>query len=145
MFSSPDKMWEACCEYFDWVDENPMKAEKLFSFQGSVIKGEYSIIRAMTIAGLCNFLGVTSRMWRGYREKEGFVPVMERVEQVMYAQKFEGASADLLNANIIARDLGLADKSELTGADGGAIEMRDVTPERRKAAIATILARKAKD
>lgn len=35
--------------------------------------------------------------------------------------------------------------AELTGADGGPIEMKSVTPERRKAAVATILARKAKD
>lgn len=35
--------------------------------------------------------------------------------------------------------------AELTGADGGPIEMKSVTPERRKAAIATLLARKAKD
>ena len=33
-------------------------------------------------------------------------------------QKFAGAAADLLNANIIARDLGLADKQDLTNSDG---------------------------
>ena len=32
---------------------------------------------------------------------------------VIRTQKFEGASAGLLNANIIARDLGLSDKTEL--------------------------------
>jgi hypothetical protein len=31
----------------------------------------------------------------------------------MYEQKFSGAAAGLLNPNIIARDLGLADKSEI--------------------------------
>ena len=44
------------------------------------------------------------------------------MDEIIRTQKFEGASADLLNPNIIARDLGLADKSELTGAGGGAIE-----------------------
>ena len=39
-------------------------------------------------------------------------------------QKFTGAAADLLNANIIARDLGLKDNvsNEHTGANGGAIK-----------------------
>ena len=33
-------------------------------------------------------------------------------------QKFTGASANMLNANIIARDLGLTDKKDLTSSDG---------------------------
>ncbi|MDC9826565.1 terminase small subunit, partial [Devosia sp. ZB163] len=41
-----------------------------------------------------------------------------RVDEIIRAQKFEGAAAGLLNPNIIARDLGLADKQELTGKGG---------------------------
>ena len=33
---------------------------------------------------------------------------------MMNAYKFEGAAAGLLHANIIARDLGLADKKDIT-------------------------------
>lgn len=32
-----------------------------------------------------------------------------------------------LNPNLIARDLGLADRQELSGRDGGAIETKDVS------------------
>lgn len=46
----------------------------------------------------------------------------------------------------IGKHLGMfTDKIEHSGPNGGPIEMQDITPERRKAAIATILARKAKD
>ena len=45
-----------------------------------------------------------------------------QVEDIIRTQKFEGASAELLNVSIIARDLGLADKSEHSGPNGGAIE-----------------------
>ena len=113
-FNTPEEMWEAACEYFQWVEDNPLKAEKLFSHNGAVVRGEYSKMRAMTVEGLCNFIGITSRCWRGYRDKEDFFPVMDMVDQIIYAQKFEGASADLLNPNIIARDLGLADKKDHT-------------------------------
>lgn len=41
--------------------------------------------------------------------------VITQAEAVIYEQKFTGAAADLLNPNIIARDLGLADKKELSG------------------------------
>lgn len=126
-FASPDDMWLAACEYFEWAEANPLKGEKLFSHNGRIVHGEFSKMRALTIEGLCNFLGITSRAWRAYREKEDFVPIIERVEQVMFEQKFAGAAADLLNANIIARDLGLADKAELTGKDGGPIRTEEVS------------------
>jgi hypothetical protein len=47
------------------------------------------------------------------------------IEKVIYNQKFTGAAADLLNSNIIARELGLSDKvqNEHTGANGGAIQV----------------------
>ncbi|WP_290688531.1 terminase small subunit [Haematobacter sp. UBA3484] len=48
--------------------------------------------------------------------------VITRVEQIIRTQKFEGAAADLLNPNIIARELGLADKTEMSGPEGGAIK-----------------------
>ncbi|EFH9069430.1 TPA: DNA-packaging protein [Escherichia coli] len=35
---------------------------------------------------------------------EGFCGVTTRAEQVIYDQKFSGAAADLLNANIIDRN-----------------------------------------
>ena len=55
--------------------------------------------------------------------------VIERIEQTVYSQKFEGAAAGLLNANIIARDLGLADRREdkIDVTSGGeSITMADV-------------------
>lgn len=82
-------------------------------------------MRAMTISGLCIFLDISETCWYSYREKNDFSWVTTRAEKIIYNQKFQGAAADLLNANIIARDLGLADKSELTGKDGGAIEVAE--------------------
>jgi hypothetical protein len=46
------------------------------------------------------------------------VQVTTRVDEIIRTQKFQGAAADLLNPNIIARDLGLSEKSEITGANG---------------------------
>ena len=44
---------------------------------------------------------------------------MEWAEAVIYRQKFEGAAADMLNQAIIARELGLVDRKEMTGLGGG--------------------------
>jgi len=74
-------------------------------------------MRAMTIGGLCVFLDINRATWNVWREKRpDLYEVITRAEEIIYQQKFEGASADLLNSNIIARDLGLTDKKDLSGA-----------------------------
>lgn len=121
LFADAGSLLDACCEYFDWVEANPLKEAQAFAYQGKVVLQELPKMRAMTIDGLCIFLDIARRTWDGYRAREDFVPVTTRVEEIIRTQKFTGASAGLLNANIIARDLGLADKSELSGRDGGPI------------------------
>ncbi|TET59599.1 MAG: DNA-packaging protein [Candidatus Stahlbacteria bacterium] len=118
IFKKPNDLWDACLQYFTWVEENPLKEEKLFSFQGETHTGEINKIRAMTIGGLCIFLGVSRDTWKNYKKKKDFLVVTSEVEEIIKSQKFEGAAADLLNANIIARDLGLKEKTELTGENG---------------------------
>lgn len=106
-------MWEACCEYFQWVDDNPLHEMRAFSYQGEVTQEPVAKMRAMTIDGLCLFLGVSRSTWYEWASKDDYSDIIARVESVIRSQKFAGAAADLLNANIIARDLGLADKSEV--------------------------------
>lgn len=115
-FDGPEPLWDACSEYFDWNHENPLYADQLVTFQGSATHEPVAKMRAMTLAGLCMFLDVTERQWREWREvRPDLLPVITRAEAVIYRQKFEGASADLLNGNIIARDLGLKDTSKIEG------------------------------
>lgn len=142
IFVSPDDLWTAASEYFEWVEANPLYEAKAFAYEGEVTMADLPKMRAMTIGGLCIFLDIDRTTWIEYASREGFSQVTTRVEAVIRDQKFTGASAGLLNPNIIARDLGLADKSEVTGKDGGAVEVADVTASRRKAALALLLARK---
>lgn len=112
-FDKAEDLWGACLEYFQWVEDNPLQSTELVKFQGSATHAKVPKMRAMTIEGLCIFLDITSRAWRLWRdEKEDFLPIIMRVEAIIYQQKFTGAAADLLNPNIIARDLGLTDKKE---------------------------------
>ena len=113
-FSSPDVLWEACTEYFAWVEENPLYEMRPFAYQGEVTQEPVAKMRAMTISGLCIFLDITTETWANYRSNQDFFGVTTRVEDIIYNQKFSGAAADLLNANIIARDLGLRDKQDQT-------------------------------
>jgi hypothetical protein len=46
-----------------------------------------------------------------------FSKVITHIREIIYRQKFEGAAAGFLNPNIIARDLGLKDRTDLTTDD----------------------------
>ena len=119
IFTTPEILWEAACEYFEWVKDNPLYE--------TIIQGnkEWQVpkMRAMTIEGLCIFLDVESRTFHNYADKtkeeyKAFFHITTQIKHIIRTQKFEGASAGFLNANIIARDLGLSDKQEVTGKDG---------------------------
>jgi hypothetical protein len=110
-FKDPSELAEVCRKYFEWVEDNPLIENKFFSYQGEGFTHPVEKMRAMTIKGLCIHACMASATWDVYREKEAYAGIVKAAEQIMYTQKFEGASADLFNSSIIARDLGLAEKS----------------------------------
>jgi hypothetical protein len=112
IFPTPDDLWNACCQYFEWVEANPLYEMKAFAYQGTVIQEPVAKMRAMTISGLLLYIDIDRKTWDLYRGRPDFVHIVTRVEDVIYQQKFAGAAADLLNPNIIARDLGLKDSTE---------------------------------
>ncbi len=129
LFKSAEALLEACCEYFEWVEQNPLYETKMFTHMGSATLKEVPKMRAMTVAGLSIFLDINQDTWNAWRKVDDFSVVTARVDNIIRTQKFEGASADLLNANIIARDLGLAEKSkmDLSNEDGSMSQTLDMT------------------
>jgi len=117
IFENTEILWSVACEYFDWVDNNPLLEEKLFSYRGGVTRETVHKIRAMTIESLCLYLGIGKSTWSDYKQRDDFSAIVVQIENVIRSQKFAGAAADLLNANIIARDLGLKDKTDVTSND----------------------------
>lgn len=126
IFKDSEQLWDACEQYFQWVEENPLEELKVFHNAGLITEATLPKMRAMTIDGLCIFLDISDETWANYRNKEDFIGVTTRVEKVIRTQKFTGAAAELLNPNIIARDLGLRDAKEFSGPGGGPIK-QDVT------------------
>lgn len=122
LFADPDALFSAAMEYVEWTEANPLMEAKAFAYEGKVTLQELPKMRAMTITGLCIFLDIDETTWRDYRTKPDFSTVCTRVEAMIRQQKFTGAAADLLNPSIIARDLGLADKKELSGPDGAPVQ-----------------------
>ena len=121
IFATPDIMLEACYEYFEWCEKHPLIE---IDFRGSKMeKIELPKMRALTMWGLCSFLHVNTVYFNQFegeiKEKEDkvskdFSKVITHVRELIINQKFEGAAAGFLNPNIIARDLGLKDNSDVT-------------------------------
>lgn len=126
-FATPNDLWESACEYFEWAENNPLKEEKVFHTNGQITRATVDKLRAMTLDGLCVFLGITDTTYYNHRDKTSeFLEVAKRIDSIMRTQKFSGAAAELLNPNIIARDLGLAEKKDNThsGPDGKPIQVQ---------------------
>ena len=106
---SPEDLLDKAKEYADWCETNPLHELKVF---GTGVKIEVPKMRAMTIEGFCLFANMAKSTFYLYEKDEAYSEVITRVRDLFYSQKIEGAAADLLNPNIIARELGLTDKQD---------------------------------
>lgn len=118
LFASSDLLWEAATEYFTWCDKNPWIKKDWVG--KDAIPVDRPTARPYTLHGLCLYLDVNTRYFEQFKRNlaeadQDFSTVITRIEETIYQQKFEGAVVGAFNANIIARDLGLADKKEISG------------------------------
>lgn len=127
LFETPELMWEAACEYFQWCIDNPFikgeaKTVNVGNFQSEIAIAQIPMMRPFTIQGLCLYLGCNTQYLAQFEANlEGknddlskdFTLVVTRIRDTIYNQKFSGAASGFFNANIIARDLGLSDKKEV--------------------------------
>ena len=110
---NPTELWEKAVEYFEWVEDNPLWETQPFAYQGIIKDHKVPHMRAMTYDGLQLFLDISQPTWDSYRKKQDYLIITTRIEKIIKEQKFTGAAAQMLNPNIIARDLGLRDDQKI--------------------------------
>lgn len=108
---TPEALWSKAIEYFAWVASSPLKEEKVFATGKRM---QAAKLRAMTIRGFCIFANIATSTFQLYEKDKGYSAITARIRDIIYTQKFEGAAAGLLESNIIARELGLADRQEMS-------------------------------
>ena len=121
IFSTPDDLWIAATEYFQSVVDNPIIAQ---DNKGTKNVNTISFIRPFTIGGLCIYLDCNVGYFNDFEKalppgEQDFSVIITRIKQIIYTQKFEGASVGIFNHNIIARDLGLTEKQNIDHTTGG--------------------------
>ncbi len=115
VFKSPEELWQKSCEYFEWIDDNQALKN---DFKGKDVEEVfYAFDRPYTEGGLITFLKISDTTWENYcsgkKPWKDYVAVASTIKRIIRTNKFEGASIGFFSANIIARDLGLADKKEV--------------------------------
>lgn len=126
-YATPAELENRIVEALNWYHSHPLKEGVAFHSRGVVTKTFVSKMRPFTFKGVALALGLTENGLLNYAKKDGFAPVIEWLRDVIYTQKFEGAATGLLNPVIISRDLGLADKSEVSGPNGRPIEVNELS------------------
>lgn len=111
-FSDPATLWGKAKEYFQECDENPLLRSERTTTDKGVFDKVYTHKIPYTWEGLYVFLGICNL--DRYKEKEDFVGILTHIGNIIRNQKYTGAVAGLFNANIIARDLGLKEQSDVT-------------------------------
>jgi hypothetical protein len=126
-FADAASLWQACVAYFEWVEANPLFEEQILGYKGEATRVQVTKMRAMSKRALCDYLDIERTTWAKWKkDRPDLMATIERVESIIWTQKFEGAAANLLNANIITRELRLAERTEMSGPDGGPIQIEEV-------------------
>ena len=114
-FETPEALAEAFNDYFEDVEANPLKESALIKVKEGLSEKvkvfKRPLPRAMTLQGFCAFTGLSMVTLYEYEKLDAYSNIIAQAREVMYGQKLEGAAAGLFNASIIARELGLAEKS----------------------------------
>lgn len=114
---SPEALREAADEYFQWCIDNPILQKDYRGKDAIDVYLEHP--RVFTKEGVARFCHLAA--WREVADlanvNKDFAQVVTHIESTIREQKFTYASIGMFNANIIARDLGLADKNQTQALD----------------------------
>lgn len=127
-YETPEDLLNKALEYFEYIDNNPSVSHEITTTnKGSQTTKEIYKKNPYTIDGLCVFLKLTTL--KHYRKRSEFLPVFNYIDKVIYNQKFSGATRGDFSATIIARDLGLVDKTDNKNENTNT--NTEMTPEER--------------
>lgn len=116
LFSTPELLWEAACEYFEHTDNRTWIKKDWVGKDAKEVNREST--PPYTLRGFLLYIGANLSYWSEFKTAKaanlnGFPEIIHAIEEIIYNQKFEGAAVGAFNANIIARDLGLREQSEI--------------------------------
>jgi hypothetical protein len=113
IYSNPQDLQDAIEQYFEWVHQNPLIEYKPMIEQGLITNAMIPKPIPMTITSCQRFCGLSHTQWAVYKANTDFTAIIEQAEYTIRDHKLIGASVGFFNANIIARELGLKEASDV--------------------------------
>lgn len=120
IFKESKTMLLAAYDYFETNQKNTWYKKEVI--KGGDLAGQIIDVpmeTPLSLEGLTQFWGVNRKYLSDFEKSlpEGendFSPVIAHIREVIERQQFEGAVVGAFNANIIARKLGLSEKTDIT-------------------------------
>lgn len=121
LFESAELLAEAAHEYFQWCQDNPWyknEAIKSGDMAGQIIKVPHA--RPYSVQGFTRYVDASPNWFRNFKaaldeQKDAdILEVIEKIESIIYQQKYEGGLVGSFNAMLVARDLGLKEPVDVT-------------------------------
>ncbi len=113
---TPDLLWDEAVKYFEWI------SKKVWNKKDPIKSGDRAgeLINVptqtpMSIQSFCLFSDIDENTFGRYEKANGyedFWAIATRIKSIIESNQFEGATVGAYNPNIIARKLGLVDKTE---------------------------------
>ena len=122
IYTDPEEAKKIAIEYFNHIDTTLFQTEVASAGKVITTKGR----EAYTVIGLCNFMGIGKSTFKRYEKGEEYAEfwdVFTCMRAIAEEDQLSGALSGRLNANLVARLHGYADKKEV-----------DVTDERKSVA-----------
>jgi len=114
---TPEKLWELFTQFVEHEKENPMLKVEYVGKDGIQVDTKLQV--PITFEGFECYLadqGVISDLGDYSNAKNesyaSYRPIITRIRNNCFAQNFKGAAVGLFNANLIAKKLGLTEKTE---------------------------------
>lgn len=154
-YESPEALYVACVEYFEWCDSNPHYKERVVMRSMGNNGGSEpmhvseSHPRMYSMGGLTLFIGVSQMSWGRWKDPMDSMywpegnDVQDWAESVVRENKLNGAAVGFFNSSIVSKVLGLVERQDLTtGGDSIAqsttIDVEALTVQERKALLAAV-------
>lgn len=112
---SEEQLFSKAQEYIDYCLNTPIYQTDFRGKDSNRV--EIPKMRAMCLKGLCHWVGISTTTLHEMEKDQKYANIITQVKQLMFTYKFEGAAADQLNHNIIARDLGLQDHQKVNSTN----------------------------
>lgn len=129
-YTTAEDIWQVAMDYFDDVDSNPVIEHKVF---GTGMHHKIEKRRPYTKTGFLLYAGIDKKNWADYCDIDSKADATEdeialsmacrQINNVIFTQKIEGAATGEFQHQIVALELGLAQKHKHQTVEHSSKEM----------------------